>query len=124
MAISRDVLLLDTTLREGEQAPDVRFTNDQRLKLAQALDEFGVNFIEVSPIVGEEHRALARELNGMGLRANVVTHLRASIEDIDLARQCDANWIALFLSTSNVHLENKLRMSKEEALTLVEKTVS
>ena len=124
MAISPDVMLLDSTLREGEQAPDVRFTNEQRLRLAQALDEFGVDFIEVSAIIGEEHRQLVRELVGMGLHANVVAHLRAKIEDIDVARQCDARWVALFLSTSDVHLENKLRMSREDALGLAEKTVT
>jgi len=124
MVIARDVLLLDSTLREGEQAPDVRFTNSQRLNIAQALDEFGVNFIEVSPIVSNDQRTFMRELAGMGLRANVVGHLRASIEDIDVARQCDAQWVALFLSTSDTHLENKLRMDREQALGLVSKTIS
>ncbi|VVC03083.1 (R)-citramalate synthase CimA [Candidatus Burarchaeum australiense] len=123
MTINRDVLILDSTLREGEQAPDVRLTNSQRLQLAQALDDFGVNFIEVSTIVSEEHRELTRELVGMGLRANIVSHLRASTADIDMALQCDARWVALFLSTSDVHLESKLRMSKEQALELVGKTV-
>ena len=123
MAIARDVLILDSTLREGEQAPDVRFTYAQRLQLAQALDEFGVNFIEVSTLVSEEQRQLTRELVGMGLKANIVAHLRASTADIDVARQCDATWIALFLSTSDVHLESKLRMSREQALELVHETV-
>ena len=124
MALAEKILILDTTLREGEQAPDVRFSNEQRLRLAQELDDFGVNFIEVSPIVSAEHRQLVKELNGMGLNANVVAHLRASIADIDVARQCDAKWVALFLSTSDVHLENKLKMTREKALGLVEETIA
>ena len=124
MAIAQDILLLDSTLREGEQAPDVRLTNSQRLQMAQALDEFGVNFVEVSTLVSDEHRQLTRELAGMGLKANIVAHLRASTADIDVARQCDARWVALFLSTSDVHLESKLHMNREQALELVHETVS
>lgn len=124
MALGNEIRILDTTLREGEQAPDVRFTYEQRLRIAQALEDFGVDFIEVPPIVGEEHRRLTKELNSMGFRANVVAHLRANIADIDMARQCDAKWVAMFLSTSDVHLENKLKKSREQVLELVENTIT
>ncbi|MEM4297700.1 MAG: hypothetical protein QW815_04970 [Nitrososphaerota archaeon] len=51
----KDVMILDSTLREGEQAPGVTFTTRQRIQIAWMLDYFGVNFIEISPSVSPSH---------------------------------------------------------------------
>jgi 2-isopropylmalate synthase len=117
-------LILDSTLREGEQGAGISFSNSQRLELAQALSEAGVNFIEISPIVSQEVFEAARELCGMGLRANVVAHCRAMESDIDLGASTGAKWVALFHSTSEVHLREKLHKTREQALEDVRRTVS
>jgi len=51
----------------------------------------------------------------MGLRADVVAHVRATKADIDQALRCDARWVAVFLSVSDIHLDAKLRITRQEA---------
>jgi len=108
-------LILDTTLREGEQAPLVHFTEAQALQLAQRIDESGVDFIEISPIVGRKQSGIARALLASGLDATVVLHGRARKEDIDTLLSFDPSFIAIYLSTSDIHLASKLRIGREEA---------
>ena len=108
-------LVLDTTLREGEQAPMVHFTHQQALSLAKRIDAAGVDFIEISPIVGERQAALARAMLAEGLEATVVLHGRARKEDIDAMLSLDPAFIAIYLSTSDLHLASKLHMGREEA---------
>lgn len=111
----RQILILDSTLREGEQAPRVRFSVQQALEIARGLDSFGVDFIEVSPIVSERSMQVARGVMQMGTRANPILHGRATKADIDLLLKFDPQWIAIYLSTSDVHLEHKLHMSRPVA---------
>jgi isopropylmalate/homocitrate/citramalate synthase len=108
-------LILDTTLREGEQAPLVHFSEAQSLQLARKIDEAGVDFIEVSPIVGKKQSRVARALLSENLRTTVVLHGRARKEDIDLLLSFDPTFIATYLSTSDIHLASKLRIGREEA---------
>ena len=110
------ILLLDTTLREGEQSPGVSFTNRQRLQIAWMLDYFGVDAVEISPIVSRDHEESTRAMLKAGLSATIIAHVRALTSDIDVALRCDANWIALYHSVSDVHLKYKLRVSREEAV--------
>ncbi len=114
--IPKNVLILDSTLREGEQAPGVSFTMRQRLQIAWMLDYFGVNYIEVSPIVSESHEESCRTMIKAGLSADIVAHLRALPQDIDVALRCGASWIAMYHSVSDVHLRYKLRVSRERAV--------
>ena len=110
------VMILDTTLREGEQAPGVSFTLRQRLQIAWMLDYFGVNFIEISPIVSENHEESCKAMLKAGLSAEIVAHLRALPKDIDVALRCNASWIAMYHSVSDIHLKHKLRISQEDAI--------
>jgi len=110
------VHILDSTLREGEQAPGVSFTKSQRLQLAWMLDRFGVNMIEISPVVTHEHEEVCKTLIHEGLGADIVAHLRALQEDIDVALRCDARWIAMYLSVSDIQMMTKLKIDCEEAI--------
>lgn len=120
----RRIRILDSTLREGEQCPGVSFTRSQSLQLAWMLDRFGVDQIEISPIVTREHEEVCQTLIRQGLRADIVAHLRALTQDIDVALKCDAKWIALYLSTSDLHLKHKLKISRgqviERAVTVID----
>jgi len=108
-------LILDTTLREGEQAPLVHFSEAQALQLARRIDEAGVDFIEVSPIVGTRQSGVASSLLSEKLRATIVLHARAMKGDIDALLAFDPTFIAIYLSTSDIHLASKLRIGREEA---------
>ncbi|MCL6088824.1 MAG: 2-isopropylmalate synthase, partial [Candidatus Marsarchaeota archaeon] len=111
-----ETLILDTTLREGEQAPLVHFSEEQALQLARQIDASGVDFIEISPIVGQKQRSIAQSLLKEGTKATVVLHGRAKKEDIESLISLDASFIAMYLSTSDTHLSHKLHLSREEAL--------
>ncbi|MEM2872993.1 MAG: 2-isopropylmalate synthase [Nitrososphaerales archaeon] len=111
-----DVLILDSTLREGEQAPGVSFTMRQRLQIAWMLDYFGVDAIEISPIISPDHKESCKRIIKAGLSANILAHVRALPEDIDVALNCDAKWVAIYHSVSDIHLKHKLRISREEAV--------
>lgn len=112
----RPVNILDSTLREGEQSPGVSFTIRQRLQIAWMLDYFGVNAIEISPIVSPSHFETFKKIVKAGLNAKIVAHIRAIKEDIDTALACDANYVAMYHSVSDVHLKYKLKVTREEAI--------
>ena len=111
-----DVRILDTTLREGEQCPGVSFTRSQRLQLAWMLDRFGVNMIEISPVVTKSHEETCKTLAESGLKADVIAHVRALESDIDVALRCGVRWVAMYLAFSDIHLANKLHLTREQAL--------
>jgi isopropylmalate/homocitrate/citramalate synthase len=110
------LLIQDTTLREGQQTAFVSLGSKHRLELAAMLSDFGVAFIDVMPAVSEGELALNREMNSMGLRANVISLCRCARADIDAAIKADAKWVGLFIGTSQIHLEKKHRMSEQDGL--------
>jgi 2-isopropylmalate synthase len=112
----RPVKILDSTLREGEQSPGISFTMRQRLQIAWMLDYFGVNAIEISPVISESHLESCKKLLKAGLSARIVAHLRALKEDIDVALKCDADYVAIYHSVSDIHLKYKLKVGREEAI--------
>jgi 2-isopropylmalate synthase len=112
----KKIRVLDSTLREGEQHPGVSFTNKQRIQIAWMLDYFGVDQIEISPIVSSDHKEATKTIIKQGLNADIVSHGRALKEDIDISLDCDAKWCAAYLGISDIHLKDKLRISRSEAL--------
>jgi len=124
MTETRPVEILDSTLREGEQTPGVTFTVDEKLRIADLLDRFGVDFIEaghpaVSPDVKDGLKAVARQ----GLKAKVLAHSRAMIPDIDLALECDVEWIGLFISVLDDRLKLHFRKDLCQVCGLVQDAV-
>ncbi|MCS7140714.1 MAG: hypothetical protein NZ888_00825 [Candidatus Nitrosocaldus sp.] len=107
--------ILDSTLREGEQHPGVSFTVKQRVQIAWMLDYFGVDQIEISPVISEYHRQATKMIIDAGLSADIVAHCRAIRQDIDVALACDAEWVATYMSVSDVQLRSKLRIGRDEA---------
>ena len=120
----KKIRVLDSTLREGEQHPGVSFSIKQRIQIAWMLDYFGVDQIEISPIVSPDHKEATKTIIKQGLRADIVSHGRALTEDIDISLSCDAKWVAAYLGISDIHLKDKLRITKEQALERAVKTVS
>ncbi len=74
--------LIDTTLREGEQFLSAEFTLEQKIRIAQALDRFGVEYIELtSPAAWPGSEVHCRQICNLGLRARVLTHIRCHMGD-------------------------------------------
>ena len=93
----KKIRVLDSTLREGEQHPGVSFTVKQRIQIAWELDYFGVNQIEISPVISNDHAEATKTIIKQGLRADIVAHGRALKDDIDVSLNCDASWVAAYL---------------------------
>ena len=119
----KKIRILDSTLREGEQHPGVSFTNKQRIQIAWMLDYFGVDQIEISPIVSNDHKEAVKTIIKQGLKADIVSHGRALKGDIDVSLSCDAKWCAAYLGISDIHLKDKLRISREQAMERAVETV-
>ena len=119
----KKIRILDSTLREGEQHPGVSFTNKQRIQIAWMLDYFGVDQIEISPIVSADHQEATKTIIKQGLKADIVSHGRALKKDIDVSLKCDATWVAAYLGISDIHLKDKLRITRDEALSRAVETV-
>ena len=71
---NKKITILDSTLREGEQHPGVSFTVKQRIQIAWELDYFGVNQIEISPVISNDHAEATKTIIKQGLRADIVAH--------------------------------------------------
>jgi homocitrate synthase len=118
--VNKTMIILDTTLREGEQTPNVSFTVDEKIRLAQMLDEFGVEMIEAGhPSVSNQVYEAVKKIASENLNAEIVAHVRAVRSDIDTALTCDVDRIVIFLATSQVHLSDKLHFSQEKALDVI-----
>jgi isopropylmalate/homocitrate/citramalate synthase len=112
---SRTIRILDSTLREGEQHPGVSFTIKQRIQIAWMLDSFGVDQIEISPVVSPDHFEATKTIIKQGLRADIMAHTRAIKSDVDVAIRCGATWVATYMGISDIHLSAKLKITREEA---------
>lgn len=111
----KKIKVLDSTLREGEQHPGVSFTSKQRIQIAWMLDSFGVDQIEISPVVSQDHFEATKIIIKQGLKADIVAHVRAIKSDVDTAIKTNATWVATYMGISDIHLSAKLKISREEA---------
>jgi 2-isopropylmalate synthase len=112
---NKEITILDSTLREGEQHPGVAFTIKQRIQIAWLLDSFGVNQIEISPVVSHDHFEATKTIIKQGLKADILAHVRALKSDVEVALDCNATWVATYMGISDIHLSTKLKISREEA---------
>ena len=123
------VLIFDTTLRDGEQCPGATMTFEEKLEVAQCLDQLGVDVIEAGfPIASEGDFEAVSEIARRVKQATVAGLARAAEKDIDRAgeavRHAVRPRIHTFISTSPVHMKYKLQKSPEEVLDLVTKQVT
>jgi homocitrate synthase len=96
-----ELLILDSTLREGEQFTGAYFTQEQRLHIVRMLDALGVPAIEVpSPIASPETRQAIEEICGLGLRARILAHVRCVAADVEAALETPIYGINLFYGAS------------------------
>jgi len=121
--MARDVIIFDTTLRDGEQAPGNSLTAEEKVRLARQLDALGVDVIEAGfPAASDGDFRSVRDI-AVDLRRPVVAALARCIErDIDLAgealRGAARPRLHVFLSTSDLHLREKLGIDRDEAVAM------
>jgi len=108
-----DVQFLDTTLRDGEQAPGVSLTPDQKARIARALDRADIAYIEAgSACTGPGERETISRVAELDLDATVTSFCRGIQRDIDLALECDVDGINLVVPASDRHVEEKVDTSR------------
>jgi len=119
--MERDVVIFDTTLRDGEQAPGNSMTPEEKLRLARQLDVLGVDVLETGfPAASDGDfrgvRGVAQEVRRPVIAALARCHER----DIDLAgealRPAERPRIHVVIATSDIHLQHKLHISQDECL--------
>ncbi|MCS7095503.1 MAG: 2-isopropylmalate synthase [Candidatus Bathyarchaeota archaeon] len=118
------VRFLDTTLRDGEQTPGVSLTPDNKLLIARQLDELGVDVIEAgfASVSNGEMEAIKRIVRE-GLKAEICSCSRGVKSDIDAVIESEADSIHLVIPTSDLHLQYKLKKTREALLGIVEECV-
>ncbi len=123
------VIIFDTTLRDGEQSPGFSMTAAEKLRVAQALAQLGVDAMEAGfPVASPDDFAavhkIASEVKGPVICALARAH-RADIERASEAvRPAERRRIHTFISTSPLHMEHKLRMSPEAVLEAISTSVA
>jgi D-citramalate synthase len=109
-----EVQFLDTTLRDGEQAPGVSLTPDDKAAIARKLDAAAIDVIEAgSACTGPGERETISRVAGLDLDATVTSFCRGIQNDIDLALECGVDGIDLVVPASDRHIEGKVGTSHE-----------
>ncbi len=107
------IIIDDTTLRDGEQTAGVVFSLEEKIRIARMLDEVGVGELECGiPAMGREEQKSVRALVDLGLNARLLTWNRAVIADIQASIDCGIRAVDISLSVSDIHIERKLRKSR------------
>jgi 2-isopropylmalate synthase len=115
--LSHKVEILDTTLRDGEQAPGIALSMSDKIAIAKALDDLGVDEIEAGfSASGKDEKETLKRIARLGLNARVCSLARSTVSDIDAVIDTGLDYIHTFIATSDIHLERKLKMTKDQVL--------
>jgi len=107
----------DTTLRDGEQAPGVAMTKEEKLEVARSLDRAGVHRIEVGmPSVSKEDQLIVSMVRDAGLKAEIFCYIRCSMEDVKLAADLGATGVLVGIPSSDLFITNMARTTRAEQL--------
>jgi isopropylmalate/homocitrate/citramalate synthase len=115
LKIPEEIIIYDTTLRDGEQTPGVSFSLEQKVEIAKLLDEIGIHQIEAGfPVVSKEEERAVKAVANEGLNAEILALTRLKRCEIDLAIDCGVDMVLLFIAASELHRKYKLKCSFEE----------
>lgn len=95
--------IIESTLREGEQFVGANFTTEQKIRIAEALDDFGVEYIELtSPLASPKSYEDCKTIANLGLKCKVLTHIRCHKEDAKRALDTGVDGIDTVIGTSSM----------------------
>lgn len=113
----KGIVIVDTTLRDGEQTAGVVFANREKVRIAKLLDEIGVPQIEAGvPVMGGDEKEAIRAICKAGLKASIMGWNRPVLKDIEASLECGVDAVAISISTSDIHIKHKLKSSREWVL--------
>lgn len=118
------IYIVDTTLRDGEQTAGVVFSKEEKIRIAKYLDEIGIDQIEVGiPVMGGDEKKCITEIAHMGLKPSIMAWNRAVIADIKESLDCGVDAVAISISTSDIHIQHKLQITRERVLQMMSDAV-
>ena len=128
-AVKDRVKIFDTTLRDGEQSPGASMTLEEKIQIATLLDEMGVDIIEAGfPIASIGDFEAVSEIAKLVRNATVCGLARSGKADIDRAfeavQHAKSKRIHTFIATSDLHIEFKLQMTRDQVLEQIAASVS
>lgn len=124
----KKIKIFDTTLRDGEQSPGCSMTMEEKIRMAKMLEELNVDIIEAGFAASSEKDLLSIQEISKVVKKPIITALaRLNKNDIDKAyeslKYADKKRIHVFIATSDIHMKDKLHMTKEEVLSKVDELV-
>ena len=115
--LPKEVQVYDVTLRDGEQCPGVVFTKDDKIRIAQALDEVGAHRLEAGmPAVSDQDYQAVKEIAHLGLQTKVKSFCRATRADIDTSLRAGVWGIVLELPSSRHLIEKGYEWNEEKVI--------
>lgn len=113
----KEIKIVDTTLRDGEQTAGVAFANHEKVTIAQTLSDMGIDQLEVGiPTMGGDEKATIKAICKRDLNSSIMAWNRAVITDIEQSIDCGVDAVAISLSVSDIHIEHKLKKSRQWVL--------
>lgn len=124
----RQIKIVDTTLRDGEQTAGVVFANEEKIIIASMLRDLGVDQLEVGiPTMGgdekEAIKSIVKRNRSSSNAKSIMAWNRAVIGDIEQSIDCDVDAVAISISVSDIHIKHKLRTSRQWVLENMIKSV-
>ena len=120
----KKVTIVDTTLRDGEQTAGVVFANEEKIVIAGMLSELGVDQLEVGiPTMGGDEKEAIKQIVRRNLKSSIMAWNRAVISDIEQSIDCGVDAVAISISVSDIHIQHKLKTSREWVLDNMVKSV-
>ena len=123
-ATGRKIFVVDTTLRDGEQTAGVVFANAEKITIAEMLSDLGVDQLEVGiPTMGGDEKDAIKTIVKRNLKPSIMAWNRAVISDIQQSIDCGVDAVAISTSVSDIHIQHKLKKSREWVLETMAKAV-
>ena len=117
-------MILDATLREGEQTPGVYFDEHIKMAIADSLDAIGIRIIEAGhPMVTPEIHQAVKRLANRNLKAKVGAHSRSVEQDVDLALECGVSFLGIFYCVSDDRLNGIFKKELTSAVDQIAKVI-
>ncbi|MCJ1440585.1 MAG: Saccharopine dehydrogenase [Stictis urceolatum] len=117
--------IIESTLREGEQFANAFFNLEKKIEIAKALDDFGVDYIELtSPAASEESRKDCEAICRLGLKSKILTHIRCHMDDARIAVETGVDGVDVVIGTSSYLREHShgkdMTYIKQTAIEVIE----
>lgn len=113
----KELKFVDTTLRDGEQTAGVVFANSEKIMIAEMLSDLGINQLEVGiPTMGGDEKDAIKQIVKLNLKSSIMAWNRAVVSDIEQSIDCGVDAVAISISVSDIHIQNKLKTSREWVL--------